>query len=247
MKGTLQMAQTWIFRRAITVTCWICILGSGLSACANTAQMSKDQWLQNNFPNRSKNLEKTGYQDSVFRDSILAGQVSTGMNLEEILIARAIAPYGPAQNKSQFWCEKLSYFSPEKCPKGCSDCTGIIQTKSDLLLLQQKGQRLIAVAHKKSGTLRTEPGISQRHFNNAEAIFQQKFVTGMTLNQVKLSNRSPFNQTIYYCNDIPSHACDSHCVSCRVEIQSLNKVTLHVRTLYFDRTHTLTRIIEKVR
>lgn len=176
-RGYLTMKLENIVIVRLLAVCLILFTQPLLTACASRQNLDKDQWLQTNFPNRAKNLAQSGNQHSAFRDTILAGQVSTGMNLDEILIARAIAPYGPALYRGKFWCGPPLDIG-DNCPKHCSKCQGIIKTKNDILLLQRHSGKLIAVAHKKHGYLQSSHGITQTQFDRAEALFKRQYVMG---------------------------------------------------------------------
>lgn len=204
-----------------------------ISACASPDDYhAQNRWLQQNFPDRAQQLDNTNNSHNYFREDVLAGHVQLGMYIDEVLIATDTAPYGPKRFKGRFWCDNQLV---NRCNKNCDRCDGIVFSKKDLLVFSGRHQEPVVVDIQSISDNSSIFHIKSAKFTIAEALYNNRIVTGMSANEVERVLHNTDKQVTYICDNnhiIDKQSCRKYCTLCKIlTTHDLNNSRM-VKTIY---------------
>ncbi len=131
---------------------WLAVLSliNTLSGCATDNTYAQQQtWLEQNYPDRLRSVKQLSYPSDQFQQQIIAGEIVSGMYIDQVLIATDSLPYGPRPVTKIFWCGEQAV---AECDRSCGICNGIILTQKLAILLSGQGPFMQIIEYRPRGT-----------------------------------------------------------------------------------------------
>jgi hypothetical protein len=185
----------------------------------------KNQWLANNYPDRTAHLNQISTVQLYFRDDVIAGQIQLGMTVDEVLIATDTAPFGPKHYKGKFWCNDKIV---QRCDAQCVRCEGMVFLKDQLVWFyghyQPPGHYQVPTVVEiapQAGQVSIFNTAPPEMFRIADALYRDEIVIGMSFSDVIRILRSVPSEAMYYCDNEQAKIasiCDTSCAVCKIEI-----------------------------
>ena len=194
-------------------------------------KLKKDEYLKHSYPGKAPEARETPAIKTEYYNEVLAGEVVIGMNLVETKTATKTYPYGPNRYNTVYWCDKKTV---ERCNASCKHCTSVLLTDKHAHLLQGKGDNLFVVKSLPRQSQDTVATLKGKSFDVVNALFLNKIVPGMTVNDFKRIRQLPGSKTEYYCkNQRVFQSCLLDCSDCTLKIISPRNSQVHIRTVRF--------------
>jgi hypothetical protein len=223
-----------------------------ITACAtheNTAaSKDKETWLAQNFstPPSGKRSSLTQMPAPTrFRQQILQGQVSNGMNLQDTFATLRMQPYGTQTPLAVYWCDATQVGA---CSTQCRQCEATLFGQHSIVFLKGMGNNLTVNDYypKRFEDFRATVDAGAVKF--ADQIHRHEIVPGMPAGVVQMIINQEHYQTDYYCDtnsQSDSQSCLGRCNLCKIVITGRSSAQ-SIRSIFLE-THngqqTVTNIV----
>lgn len=215
----------------IALTLVILLTGCATTDSAYEQKLKKDQYLKRSYPNEPPASRETPALKTRFYQEIVAGKVITGMNLTEVKAATQTTPYGPNRYNAVSWCDKKIV---NQCRENCNQCTSVFFTRQQTHFLQGKGNNPMVIKSLARTPQDTVAAFRDKPFKVVTAIFDNRVVAGMSINDFKRLRQRPGSKTQYYCkNRRVFESCLYECSDCTLKIISPHNGQYQIRTVRF--------------
>lgn len=208
-------------------------LTSGCNTTNSTYQekQQQDQFLERNFAAEQPAPRETPALKTEFYNEIRAGEVVVGMNLLEAMIATKTYPHGPNRYNMVYWCDGENV---DKCKSTCKQCSATLLTPQYTHYLQGKGEELVVVKSLPRHIEDTVANFKAKPYPVVNALFLNRIVTGMSIDDFKRIEQLPNTKTQYFCKDERVfQSCLHNCSDCTLKIITTRANQYHVQTVRF--------------
>jgi hypothetical protein len=212
------------------------VLMALLAACNTTnsayqEKLQQDVFLSRNFAAEPPAAKESPALKTEFYNEIQAGQVVVGMNLVEVMVATKTFPHGPNRYNTVYWCDGQSV---DKCKSSCEQCSATLLTPQYTHYLQGKGAQLIVVKSLPRHADDTVANLKAKPYPVVNALFLNRIVTGMTIDDFSRIEQLPNTKTQYFCKEHRVfQSCLRSCSDCTLKIIAPRGNQYHVQTVRF--------------
>ncbi|WP_455222008.1 hypothetical protein [Kaarinaea lacus] len=219
------------FFRLTAVILIALLVGCNTTNSAYQEKLQQDQFMERNFAAEQPAAKETPALKTDYYNEIRAGEVVVGMNLLEAMIATKTYPHGPNRYNTVYWCEGKIV---DSCNTSCQECSATLLTPQYTHYLQGKGDQLAVVKSLPRHIEDTVASFKAKPYPVVNALFLNRIVTGMTIDDFNRIEQSPSTKTQYYCKEHRVfQSCLHNCSDCTLKIITPRSDQYHVQTVRF--------------
>jgi len=212
------------------------ILITLLAGCNTTnpvyqEKLQQDQFIARNFAAEKPVAKETPALKTDYYSEIQAGEVVIGMSLLEAKLATKTYPHGPNRYNSVYWCDGEI---ADRCNSTCQECSATLLTPQNTHYLQGKGDQLVVVKSLPRHIEDTVANFKAKPYPVVNALFLNRIVAGMTIDDFNRIEQSPSTKTQYFCKELRVfQSCLHNCSDCTLKIITPRSDQYYVQTVRF--------------
>ena len=216
----------------LTVVSLVALLsGCNITNSVYKEKLQQDEFLERNYDVKQPVAAEKPALKTDYYNEINAGAVVVGMNLLEAMIATRTYPHGPNRYNTVYWCDGQSV---DSCSATCQQCSATLLTPEYTHYLQGKGNKLVVMKSLPRHIEDTVFNLKAKPYPVVNALFLNRIVTGMTIDDFSRIEQLPDTKTQYYCkNERVFQSCLLNCSDCTLKLIAPRGDQYHVQTVRF--------------